>query len=63
MIPPRSPEEKNVQGLEDDECPFGTVPIRRTKKGDLISAKMYQKMFSRITPNDEAGHYVRVLLE
>lgn len=28
-------------GLDDGGCPFGTVPIRRTTKDDLIRPKLY----------------------
>jgi len=30
---------KNILGLERDQCPRGTVPIKRTTQDDLIRAK------------------------
>ena len=35
------PDSKPVKmGLEGGGCPFGTVPIRRTSKDDLLRAKL-----------------------
>ena len=32
-----------ISGFEDEGCPAGTVPIRRTSKKDLINAKYLAK--------------------
>ena len=56
------PDYKHVKiGLEGGGCPMGTVPIRRTTKGDLIRAKLYSEMHaSKINPltDEEPGKHV-----
>ncbi|CAJ1970949.1 unnamed protein product [Sphenostylis stenocarpa] len=38
-VPIEKTHVRPIFGLEDDECPTGTVPIRRTTKADLIREK------------------------
>lgn len=50
-------------GFEDEGCPFGTVPIKRTIKEDLIRAKLYHEMFnSKINVVERLGTHVRFSL-
>ena len=43
-------------GLEGGGCPLGTVPIRRTVKDELITAKFHSEMHaSKVNPLDVAG--------
>ena len=54
-IPKRLSPEKEVpkpnskpvkMGLEGGGCPFGTVPIRRTSKDDLLRTKLHSEMYA-----------------
>ncbi|KAF9614888.1 hypothetical protein IFM89_020985 [Coptis chinensis] len=39
-----------VVSLQAIDCPHGTVPIRRTRKKDLVRAKLFMEMHSTIIP-------------
>ncbi|XP_024640737.2 uncharacterized protein [Medicago truncatula] len=41
---------KAIFGIEREQCPSGTVPIKRTTHDDLIRAKSYYSNFSELTP-------------
>ncbi|KAF1896599.1 hypothetical protein Lal_00034298 [Lupinus albus] len=50
-------------GFEEDLCPNGTIPIRRTTKDDLIRAKQFSDMGVGILNKDIPGrHYAGVNL-
>ncbi|KAI3986895.1 hypothetical protein MKX01_014596 [Papaver californicum] len=46
------------RGLQWEGCPSGTVPIRRTTRKDLVSAKHFLKKTKSINANDMAIGYV-----
>ncbi|KAK2376923.1 hypothetical protein QL285_077665 [Trifolium repens] len=46
---------KAIFGLEKDQCPTGTVPIRRTTKDDLIQGKSY---FNNVLFEDNTDNHV-----
>lgn len=49
-------------GTQNQTCPNGTVPIRRTSKQDLIKAQILKKAFrERTRRSNLAGHHVNPL--
>ena len=51
---------KSIFGLEKDECPRGTVPIRRTTKDNLIQNKLLSN--NHILVQDLPGVHVSFFL-
>ncbi|XP_058744794.1 protein neprosin-like [Vicia villosa] len=50
---------KAVFGLQEDKCPPGTVPIKRTTKNDLIGGKSYFN--NGLVEHTHGNHYAEVI--
>jgi len=51
---------KLIFGLEKDECPRGTVPIRRTTKDNLIQSKLLSNIhiLDKVVPGLHVSFYL-----
>ncbi|CAL5189962.1 unnamed protein product [Lathyrus oleraceus] len=50
---------KAILGIQKDECPIGTVPIKRTTKDDLIRGKSYFN--NGLNDHMHGNHYAEVI--
>ncbi|XP_050908463.1 uncharacterized protein LOC127122107 [Lathyrus oleraceus] len=50
---------KAILGIQKDECPIGTVPIKRTTKDDLIRGKSYFN--NGLIDHMHGNHYAEVI--